>query len=285
MSYKTILVHLKNERRAAALLRPVFDLSERFGAHVTGITALPPVLVLPTGVPGFGDTVVIDSYRRAYATEAESLRALFADAAIGRPVVTEWRLEDADHLGSRGGVAARILPHARCADLIVAGQDDPSWSGSATHDICERLILDSGRPVLLIPHEFDDPGFGKRILVAWNGARESARAVFDALPLLQRAEQVCVVSIEHTFGQDGKRSNVDHDLAASLVAHGVHCSGIERRHSQSDVGSALLAVVKDHGCDLMVMGCYGHSRFNEFVMGGATWHVLHHMSVPVLMSH
>ena len=166
MSYKTILVYLNNERRAAELLRPVFDLSERFGAHVTGITALPPVLVLPAGAPGFGDTVVIDSYRRAYATEAESLRALFSDAAIGRPVVTEWRLEDADHRGSRGGVvAARIMTHARCADLIVAGQDDASWSGSATHDICERLILESGRPVLLIPYEFDDRARRDRL---WN---------------------------------------------------------------------------------------------------------------------
>ena len=137
--------------------------------------------------------------------------------------------------------------------------------------------------MLLIPLDFDDPGFGKRILVAWNGTREAARALFDALPLLRNAEQTIVVSIDHTSSAGGHRAGAD--LAATLVGHGVRCAGIEHRTSQRDTGSALLEAVKDFGCDLMVMGCYGHSRFREFIMGGTTWHALHRMSVPVLMSH
>jgi nucleotide-binding universal stress UspA family protein len=281
MSCKTILVHLKAARLVPQLLAPTIVLAERFNAHVIGITALPPVYVLPAGTPGFGDTIVVDEYRKAYAEEAERIRRSFVEASTGRPFVIEWRLEDAEQGSLTSGVAKRILEHARSADLVIAGQDDPDWSGTYHHNISEALVLESGRPVLLVPNGPPAARVGRCVLVAWSGTRESARAAFDALPLLAGADRVHVVSIEHSPGL----TTATEDLAAALIAHGVRCTGAERRHTSADPGSAILAAVRDHGCDLLVMGCYGHSRLRELVLGGATRHVLEQMPVAVLLSH
>jgi nucleotide-binding universal stress UspA family protein len=126
---------------------------------------------------------------------------------------------------------------------------------------------------------------GERVLVAWNARREAARAVFDALPILQRAKEVKVVWVnpqsEHETAQDIPAA----DICAALARHGVACEATEQLRPRVNVGETLLACAKDFAADLMVMGCYGHTRLREFVFGGASRQVLKNMSIPVLMSH
>ena len=139
----------------------------------------------------------------------------------------------------------------------------------------------SGRPVLVVPYAGRHEGLGSRVLVAWNASREAARAVHDALPLLTRARSVVVLAVDPP--------DEDHipgaDIAAHLAHHGVH---VEARHTVApdiEVGDELLNLISDLGADLLVMGAYGRSRWREAVFGGATRHILAHMTVPVLMAH
>ncbi len=281
MTYRTILVHLNDERRMMRLLTPAIALAERWNCHLIGASALPPVYVVPTGAPGSGDAVVIDEHRNEYQRELDRIKSAFAEATAGRALVTEWREEDALH----DSVAERIGALARCADLIIASQTNADWAGSYYHDVGDRLIVEGGRPVLLVPNAGHFETVGKRILLAWNGTREATRVTFDALPVLKHAEQVIVMRVDGADGRPGALSASTADICATLARHGVKCTALNAEHGSGGVGRTLLATSADRKCDLLVMGCYGHSRLREFVFGGATRTVLESMQIPVLMSH
>jgi nucleotide-binding universal stress UspA family protein len=280
MLYKTILVHCNDKRRIEALLAPAVNLAERFQAHLIGLSVVPPVSVVSAGAEG--PPIVLDEHCKVYRDdENPAMKSAFEAATHGRAFVGEWRDDEADAYGA----ANRVLQYARAADLVVAAQADPQWAGSEWLDVADRLAMESGRPVLIVPNSGAQAGVGERVLVAWNARREAARAVFDALPILQRAEEVKVVWVnpqsEHELAQDIPAA----DICAALARHGVKCQATEQVKPRASVGETLLSCAKDMSADLLVMGCYGHTRLREFVFGGASRHVLAHMSVPVLMSH
>jgi nucleotide-binding universal stress UspA family protein len=126
---------------------------------------------------------------------------------------------------------------------------------------------------------------GETALVAWNGRREAARAVFDALPILQLAKSVKVVQVNPQSEREPTQDIPAVDVCAALARHGVKCEATAQVKPRAGVGETLLGLTRDYGADLLVMGCYGHTRMREFVFGGASRHVLANMSVPVLMSH
>jgi nucleotide-binding universal stress UspA family protein len=169
----------------------------------------------------------------------------------------------------------------------LAGQDDPDDPESFIADhFPETLVMSADRPVLFIPYAGVFPALGANIMVAWNGSRESARAVHDALPLLQRAENVTVVRLkEHKDEPRGSRIP-GADIALLLARHGVKAEvSAGDRVDDVPLGDMLLSRASDLGADLVVTGAYGHSRWQELVMGGATRSMLESMTVPVLMSH
>jgi nucleotide-binding universal stress UspA family protein len=281
MGYKTILVHCNDAARVAGLLAPAADVAERFGAHLIGLSVVPPVVVLPAGMPGAPDTVVIDTQCVAYRRESPRLQAALEAAARARSLVAEWREVEA----GAASVADVAVQHARTADLVIASQADPAWAGSVQLDIADRLAMEAGRPVLIVPRTGAQDAIGRKVLLAWDGRREAARAAFDALPILRQAQEVVVIWVnpqqEGEKGQDVPAA----DICASLARHGVKCQATEAVRPHAGVGNTLLACARDHGCDLLVMGCYGHSRLRELVLGGASRHVLAHTTIPVLMSH
>jgi nucleotide-binding universal stress UspA family protein len=280
MSYKTILLHCNDKRRIASLLAPTMHLAETFQAHLLGLSVVPPVAVIATGAPG-APPMLIDAHCRLYREENAAMRSAFEEAARGRGFVAEWRDDDAGAFS----VADCVLPYAHAADLIVASQTDPDWAGSDYLDIPDRLAMESGRPVLIIPNSGMHERVGGTVLVGWNGRREAARAVFDALPILQRAGNVKVVWVNPQSEGETAEELPASDICAALARHAVKCEETERVQPGKSVGEALLGCAKDSGADLLVMGCYGHTRFREFVFGGASRYVLAHMPIPVLMSH
>jgi nucleotide-binding universal stress UspA family protein len=225
--------------------------------------------------------MVIDEHCKAYRKDNPEMKAAFETAGRGRNVVLAWREVDA---GSTS-VAEIVLQHARAADLVVAAQTDAKWPGSQRLDIADRLVLGSGRPVLITPNEGPHRDVGERVLVAWNARREAARAVFDALPLLQRAKEVRVIWVNPESEGELAQDIPAADICTALARHGVKCEATQVVQPRTNVGQTLLMQVKDCSADLLVMGCYGHSRLREFVLGGATAHILRHMTIPVLMSH
>jgi nucleotide-binding universal stress UspA family protein len=276
--YTTILVHCNDRRRIKQVLAPALALAERFESHLIALSVVPPVDIISGGADM--TPIVDESQSIDYREHNAEMRAAFDAAIVSRSIKPEWRDVDAGAFS----VADTALPLARSADLIVASQTDDAWFGSAHLDIVEPLVLESGRPVLIIPNRDTGASVGTRVVIAWNGGRESARAVFDAMPLLQRAQSVKVVWVSQVGEEDHTQIPVV-DICATLARHGVACEGTGQAAASEGVGEDLLRAAADYKADLLVMGCYGHSRLRELVFGGASRTVLANMKIPVLMSH
>jgi nucleotide-binding universal stress UspA family protein len=281
MTYRTILAHFGDARRFDGVLAPAIALARRFEAHLKGLAVLPPLIVEPSLTPGAAGGVVIDSHRKAFAEDCQLMKQRFETAVRDSGVIGEWVMDDADPWPVR----RKVLEHARVADLVIAAQAEvEEFPLAAMRDGPEELVLGAGRPVLILPKSGNHAELGRRVVVAWNGRREAARAAFDALPLLARAEAVRVLWITPD-DRGGQSAIPGADLAAALARHKVRSEAAETVRLEAGVGETLLKAVRDARADLLVMGCFGHSRFRELVLGGATRHVLRETAVPVLMSH
>ena len=174
-------------------------------------------------------------------------------------------------------------------DLLVLGQHDPddalAWGVGA--DFVPSVLAASGKPALVVPAVGDYPELGRRVLVAWKPTREAARALSAALPMLQSAQTVDVALwSEPSDGLDGSAPAArDVWLEDWLLAHGVQAQMLHQGADGRGVGDLLLSLAADRSSDLLVMGCYGHSRAREWLLGGVTQRVLRSMTLPVLMAH
>jgi nucleotide-binding universal stress UspA family protein len=275
MPFKTILLHCNDERRLAGLIDTGVAIAGRYGGHVVGLSIVPSPTVVPAGVPGFPDPVILDTYCEAYRDESARMRLAFETAIAGQGVVGEWREEESD-----GRTVADIaVAHARAADLVIAAQPDLNWEGTRQLDVSDRLALESGRPVLVVPNAAHPAKLPSRIVVGWNGSREAARALFDALPFLIDAAEVHVVEVAEAESTSSVES-----VCETLGRYEVRCS-TDIITSGAASGPVLIERAKYYGADLLIMGCYGHSRLRELVFGGATRYALEHAAIPVLMSH
>ena len=280
MSYKTILVHVNDERRVGQLIDVAAHIADRHEAHLVGVFVVPSALV--GSVTHIGGRI-LQTGRQSFRDEAKRCAAAFETATKGRAIVAEWRVVEPS--SNHPGPAEAVIEQARAADLVIASQADENWEYSLLLDFPERLAIESGRPTLIVPHAGRFPRFGRRAVVAWNGSREAARAVFDAMPLLTEAEAVKILCVDQANRQAAADITPGADIAAALARHGVKCDATQSVTAGIEVGSDLLNRVADFSADLLVMGCYGHSRFREFVLGGASREILRCMTVPVLMSH
>lgn len=280
MTAKTILLHLNDVSRAERLLHAAVPLARAQSAHLIGLTVLPPYIVMPAG-DDTGVSVTIDEHRIAYQTDVRRMKMMFKDATRDLPIASEWREADANF----NSVVNVVLEHGRTADLIVATQTNRLWGNSYLLEDVERLVLGAGRPVLLVPNEGSLAVPPSRVLVAFDGQREAARALFDALPLLVKARDVMLVWVNPEKAGPRAGDLPAAEICAALGRHGVKPTAIDAHAIGADIGPELLRQAKLQGADLLVMGCYGHSRLRELLLGGASRHVLSHMDLPVLMSH
>lgn len=179
--------------------------------------------------------------------------------------------------------AESLLRHAHCCDLVLLTQADADGPHPASNQqLVEQVVLRSARPVLILPHAGGVERFGGHAMLAWDDSPQAARAVADALPMLARSEKVTVVAwAEH--GLQPQRSQLD-NLCRWLLLHGVSAEA-RIEPAPTGIADAMLSTAADLGADLLVMGAYGHSRWSELLLGGATRGVLRKMTVPALMSH
>ena len=279
MSYKSIVVQLDMSARAHSRLEYAIRLARQFDAHLTGVfssfTPDPRSFYVMAGAADYYEV-----HRKSRQERHGALERIFHAELLRAGVTGQW----IDYPDSSDEAISR---YARYADLVVAGQDDPDDPESFIADhFPETLVMSAGRPVLFIPYTGVFPTLGANVMVAWNGSRESARAVHDSMPLLQRAERVTVVRLNESQVEPGVNRIPGADIALLLARHGVKAE-IAAIDGVDDIpmGDMLISRASDLGADLIVMGAYGHSRWQELVMGGATRTMLQSMPVPVLMSH
>lgn len=282
MAYGTILVFLPNADQAPPALNAARLVARRGGGHVIGLYVFPAMRVygaLPIDAPNV-TAQLIEQNRAYHEAESAKVKARFEAAFSDEAVHAEWRFCET----MRVSPLPEVVDQGRAAELIVTPHLEESEDSADGGRIAEGLLLESGRPVLIVPQgEFTS--IGTDVTVGWNASREAARAVFDALPLLKKAENVHIVWVDPRVPLGQSVSRAADDIAASLARAGVPCEAVEATAGSGGVGAELLERARDYGSDLIVMGGYGRTRFREMIFGGATRHVLDNMTMPVLMSH
>ncbi len=277
-SLTQLLVHLDGSPRAARRLAVARDIAQTHGAAVTALYAVTPALLVVPFAPEAGPSVAealgqIDEERRTLA------RGVF-DRSVATPGVHAAWAEVQDY-----PIVPAFARQALYADLLVLGQHDPSDTEAAgvPFDFAETVMATSGKPALILPYaDIPSTSVGQTIVVAWKPTREAARAVSAAVPLLQRARRVHVLS----WGKEEEDvAGARLDLDGYLKLRGVESTWHREGEEPEFMGDLLLSRSFDLDADLLVMGCYGHSRAREWVLGGTSRTVLQSMTLPVLMAH
>jgi nucleotide-binding universal stress UspA family protein len=273
---KSIIVHVPAAAAAERLMHVASPLARRFGAHLTGLHVVPHIPLYVDAGMGVGADFYT-AQQQALHEEAERVQEVFAKRLDTDQLKGDWvRLSGEDRPAMQVAIA-----FCRAADVIVASQYDETMPGGAAY-FPEDLVLGSGRPVVLVPRQGSFAEIGRRVLVAWNGGRESARAAFDVLPLLAEGAEVRVFQV--TVRKEPERRTAQ-DVVDVFTRHGLRAETALVAPSGRSVGEEVLAAAGEYGADLVVMGCYGQSRLRETIFGGVTNSVLENMALPVMMSH
>ena len=275
MGYKTILVHADHSKQSEVYTEAAIHLAKQLGAHLVALYVQDPFYI-----PGYllqAGQEISETQKKFAAEELARTKAVFENQASNIDFNNaEWR-------STIDQPVEAVARRARYADLVVVGQRDPADESAMAKDFPAQLVLAAGRPVLILPYTGSFLNIGSRILIAWNGSREAARAITDALPLLKTADKVHLMAIYPKHSGLGDIP-VD-DIVQYLVRHSIQVEVSTDHVANIDVGNALLSRAADLSADLLVMGGYGHSRLREWVLGGATRLIVESMTVPVLMSH
>jgi nucleotide-binding universal stress UspA family protein len=275
MGLKDLLVVVDNDPACASRIDVARRLAEAHEAHLTGLHVMPRPVPLYSDIPAPASVETMQ--RQELEQAAGRAAALFETRTRGTAAPTEWRVVEGHPLDI-------VTVHGRHADLVVLGQGRDLGEASADlSTLPADLVLAAGRPVLVVPRYGTFRSVGAEVLVAWDASREATRAVHDALPLLCRARKVTVLSIDPE--DTGEPRIAGGDVALHLARHGVPVQAATLSGADIAVGDLLLSYGADHGIDLIVMGAYGHTRFRELILGGATRRLLQSMTVPVFMSH
>jgi nucleotide-binding universal stress UspA family protein len=269
MSLKNLMVHLDQGKRTAARLELAVSLATQHQARLVGVFGqlAPPQQV---GVVSTWPTP-------AYTEAADASKAAFAQATAGL-AQAEWH--DINR-GSEAEVLRNITDMARYADLVIMGQHDEMAKSFVPPDLAEEVVLNSGRPVLVLPYVGTFPEVGKNPLIAWSNVREAAHALNDALPLIEGCAEATVLSF--SASADDARSSCT-EVVRHLACHGIKATSEIMLVNDIGIMDMLLNKSADLGSDLLVMGAHGHIGLPFMSRGAGTRYIFRHMTVPVLMS-
>lgn len=285
MRLGTILLHLDNTDRCDARVELAARLARKHGSHLMGL--------VPTGL--YDGTAPANAHltcgpefvagrEDCLRLRAEAIAHVFRELIRGsEPLSYDVRLVD-------GNSVDAVVRHGRASDLVIVGQvdhakiDHDKTADLLARDLPEQVVMHSGRPVLIVPYAGGFQDLGKNVLIAWDGTREAAMALRDALPLLDKTSRVTLVSLrKEGAAEDAGELHVP-EMIAWLMRHGIEAKA-ERYPTAVGFADTLLSCAATMSADLMVMGGYGHARVRELVLGGVTREILAHMTVPVLMAH
>jgi nucleotide-binding universal stress UspA family protein len=279
MALKNLIVLTDDSPGCASRIETALVMADKFDAHLTGVHAQEAEYIqnqMLAELPSeFRETVqarVQEAANKLTQEVAQMFRDLVEQA--GRADKSSWRLIQ----GYPNFVAAVV---SRYSDLVIAGQSPRKAPENKIVDPGE-VVSTSGRPMFIVPQEFKPKGYTGHAVLGWNGSREAARAISDAMMILGPESKVTVVfmgpksAMPESFG---------FDITEHLQRHGVQVEQVELEATAADSGMDLMDYAKSVDADLIVMGAYTHSRLREEVFGGATRTVLRNMTTPVFLSH
>lgn len=290
MAFKDILVHADPTAAGLSRVRLAAGLAALHGAYLTGF-AIRVAPVLPPELPSFNRLgLELGLHRGPHYEEWErsiaEINAKFAEVEQTFRNELKQTNVDGEWTTFEHASLEPIDARARCADLIIVGHPPSRWQPELRDDILPaQLALACGRPVLAVPSSQALGTPGERILIAWNGSREAARAVSDAMPFLEHAAFVTLLAVDPLYRSTEEAVQELSQIVTYLKRHGVVAERYVVQAAEHAVADAIMYHAKRTGCDLIVMGAYGHSHTREIVLGGVTRRLLKSMPLPILMSH
>lgn len=279
MAIKDILVHLSGTDGGKAVVEAAVGLAQKHDARLVGLFAGVPY-DLPTYVVAQLPSEVITAHQAHVEETAKATAAMFEKACTANGISHDYREGD-----WREPVDDVVCMHARYADMVMIAKPGPDSAIAHAREVADRIVLASGAPVMIVPQAAAKGSLGEKVLVGWDGGPNAARAVRDAMPILQKASAVKVLAVDPKPGAGGLGDLPGADLSAYLATHGVKAEADHMKSVGGDVGQTLLNECSDFGADLIVTGGYGHSRLGELLLGGVTDTLMEQSSVAVLMSH
>lgn len=287
MGLKDVIVYVDKSEHALNHLRLAIDLASRHGSRLTALYvrewSQTQFEQRKTAELGLASAVDIGQLDRAIEMsidrECEELRSTLDALGRERGVTTECRIVE--------GPAATVVPqHARYADLCVLGHYRSENDEPDNFSLSERLLFTSGRPVLSIPANWESNALGRHVAVAWNSSRAAARAVSDALPLIEMAERREVITVNARDFIGRNRGLPAEQMVTHLMRHGSARTDLVKLENipKDTIADALQLRARELGADVLVAGAFGQPRLWEKLFGGVTRGLLDHMSLPIVMS-
>ncbi|CAD7842003.1 MAG: Universal stress protein family, tandem domain [Olavius algarvensis Gamma 3 endosymbiont] len=279
MEIKNILLHLDHSKGCQNRLATALGMAKKHDALITGLFVVPDYVVPSYVEAQISVDLITDVTEKALHRARETL--------VGYQQLVDEAEVTMDAHVVEGQVIPILREHSKYSDLLILGQDDPEDPDNASYGLADALLFEGACACLVVPHSGKLAQPGERVLLTWNASRESARALREAMPLLQSATTVVVLSSEPDDSDTSIARSHPHadELARFLESHGIESisSGI----SDMDIGpsDAILGQAAEMNADLIVMGAYGHARLREIILGGVTRDLLKLSPVPIFMAH
>ncbi|MEZ5732607.1 MAG: universal stress protein [Paracoccaceae bacterium] len=279
MAYKSILTIVTDPAAVGAQIETAIDIARREDAHLDVLCL--GVDYTQTGYYYAGAAAVLSQQAQDDARNAVEA----AEATIRRRLALEdirWSVDSS--IAMVGAVGAPVALSARFSDLVVLQKPYGGDAEQAREIILEASLFEGRAPVLVVPAGTAPKEFGKRIVLAWNQSDEALSAVRAALPLLKAASLVNITIIDPP-AHGPERSDPGGLLSQLLARHGVKAEVSVLARTLPRASEVLCRHARDINADMVVMGAYGHSRFREAILGGATRNMLEMADLPVFMAH
>lgn len=279
MAIKDLLVAYDSNESSISAAKFAARMAGKYGAAITGIHIY--------------TQVKYESHVRHWIPEdvIKNVR----DAAIGveKSVADSFTrtIEETGFKGKMNWISSEGRPdtlmprYARYFDMLITGQFsnvDSSGGGSVSP---EELLLRSGKPIIVVPQSFQAIPLKEEAAVAWDGSRSAARALTDAMQILETKNRLDVIRLISSDEDEAKRVLPEHDLVAHLELHGINANLVQIKQGRQRAGQVILDHCQKTKPDVLVMGAYGRGKFGTLLFGSTAQYVLKHMTVPVLLSH
>ena len=283
MAYKTLTtIVTADAAKTRAAVEGAARMALALDAHLDVLAlGVDPAQMGYSYIGGGGGVLMQVAMERA-ESDARAAEELVRGLLSQQPVNLRWSLESA--VAQVGALAELVALRARFADLVVLPAPYGKGQGMEAEAVLEAALFEGQAPVLVLPESGAPATLPQRVVVGWNQSRDAMTAVRRALPLLKKAALVNIAVIDPP--QHGpERSDPGGMLCQMLVRHGVKAEVSVLARSMPRIADVLNRHLRDMNADLLVMGAYGHSRFREAILGGATRNILEHSEMPVLMAH
>ncbi len=278
MALKTILVCLTTPDHALTLLKVAVPLARKHGAHLIGLHTVEALVVYPGIAMHIPDGAFV-SFNESQKQEAKAIKATFEKYTEKEDFVSEYRLLRAEAQSA----SERMIESARAADLVIMSHEDKNSDRYDQRHAQTQVIRESGRPVLVVPLNYDGPEVGANILLGWSDTREAARAAHEVLNMAEPGADITLLRAGPSYKDPFKDSNAI-DMVEMYSRHGLRATLEHRDPTGTSIAKLLQTVAVEKEVDMVVTWAFGHSRAYDFVLGATTYELMRDQKLPVLFS-